>query len=274
MPMAFKLAQNSGATPLTPAQAQTLQSPALTIDDIKRALRDENETNIKPQLNDIQTSITLLANRVTQIEEKHTELENSMSFIDGRINTIETSTIPKIQAKHDITTEDLALKLIEEQTHKRKWGLIISGLDGNSNEDELVTRNKVLNFATQKLKVPAPFTPDQHRLAACHRLKQTTNAPIIVLFTDLSEKNAWLNSGKNLAGQANKISISPDLPPATRPLKQDIMKQKKELRDNGKKSTVKYKPTWPFVILKVEGEATPRIPKISKSEIVKNFLQK
>ena len=64
---------------------------------------------------------------------------------------------------------------------------------------------KTIDFAKNMLKVPAPYTPNEKQLAACHRLKQSDNASIIVLFVDLSERNAWLNCGKNLKTASNEI---------------------------------------------------------------------
>ena len=56
----------------------------------------------------------------------------------------------------------------------------------------------------------------------------------------------------------------------------DILKQKREIRnkEGNKKSTVKYLPHWPFVVLRVEGETTARKPNVAKSVIVGNFLKK
>ena len=254
------------------AKTPSQNGAGLTIDDIKKALKEENDTNIK-KLNEIQTSISKLAERITQVEKTQDELKQSVTFNDARIEDIENTTIPAISEKVDSTTEAIALNLLEEKVHKRKWGIIIQGLPGKPKESEVETREKVLQFATDTLKVPAPFTPNFHRLAACHRLNQKDNAAILVLFTDLSEKSAWLDSGRNIPSTA-KISVSPDLPPAVRPMKDDILKQRKELRGAGRKATVKYKHEWPFVLLKVEGETSPRTPNLTKNEVITAFLKK
>ena len=75
---------------------------------------------------------------------------------------------------------------LEDQTHKRKWGLIINGLEGKSGESEYDMRKKTIKFAQDILKVPAPYVPDERRIAACHRLKQADNAAIIIHFLDLN----------------------------------------------------------------------------------------
>ena len=224
---ALKLAQGSGAEPLIPTKTEaSSQSHSFTLDDIKRALREETETNIKPQLYAIQTSLKDLSERVTSAENKIQDIESSITFSDARLDDIENTTIPAMQEGCKKLNEDLVFEIIDDRTHKRKWGVIVHGIDGQAQEKSFETRTKVIEFAREKLKVPAPFEPNTHRLAACHRLSQKPNAAILIRFLDLDERNAWLDCGKNLAGpntdSARKYSISPDLPPATRPLKEDI----------------------------------------------------
>ena len=252
---------------------------SITLEDIKRALREETDNNIKPKLNEIQSSIQQLSQRVLKIENTVSDMENSLDYNDKRIDDIINKQIPDLKRQVTEVTSDSIIKQIEGQTHKRKWGLTINGINGKAGENDTTTRRAIIKFATEILKVPQPYTPDFYRLAACHRLKQTENAPIIVLFTDLSERNAWIDCGKNLAGlngntdRKQHISIAPDLPPAIRPLRDNILKQRQEIKRSGKKTTVKYLAEWPFVILKVEGQRLPVIPQITKKEVIESFLR-
>ena len=111
-------------------------------------------------------------------------------------------------------------KILNIDTHRRKWTLIINGLKGKSGESEMETRAKVRTFAKERLKVTGA---DSHSFRACHRLSQKDDAGIIVCFTDLYNRNEWLSNAKNLKNVESTASLSPDLHPCLRPLKKDIL---------------------------------------------------
>ena len=65
-----------------------------------------------------------------------------------------------------------------------------------------------------------------------------------------------LSGTKNLKNYNEKISISPDLPPVLRPAKDELLQKRSKLPLQTKqKSRIKFRPQWPFVQLKVEGQA-------------------
>ena len=120
-------------------------------------------------------------------------------------------------------------------------------------ELECATRAKCIQFAKEVLKVEDVAT---WHLAACHRLSQKPNAGIILRFVDLAQRDRWLSGTKHLRGHTGKISISPDLPPILRPLKDTLMLTRSKLAPDVKsRSRVRYLPRWHFVELKVEGQA-------------------
>ena len=147
------------------------QNSPRTLYDIKDALSNENETYMKPKLAEINNSIMKLTDRVAGIEKTCSDMEKSVAYNDARIEEMVNTTIPDIQNENKHITSEIVLSIIEEQTHKRKWGIIISGLEGKAGEIELDTRKKTVDFATNILKVSAPFIPDGRRMAACHRLR-------------------------------------------------------------------------------------------------------
>ena len=140
----------------------------------------------------------------------------------------------------------LTQRLLELDVHRRKWSLNLQGVKGPAGEAENVTRQKVVDFATNKLGIQAATTD----YAACHRLSQEANSCIIMRFQDLSQRNAWLDCAKNLRHHAdcNGVSISPDLPNDLRPLKTELLNLRKNLPSEQKKnSTIRYLKKWPFV---------------------------
>ena len=68
------------------------------------------------------------------------------------------------------------------------------------------------------------------------------------------------------------ISVSPDLPPVLRQMKDELMKMRRELDGEKKmKAKVRYLPAWPFVELKV-GNDEPIRPKTTMASVTKQIL--
>ena len=76
----------------------------------------------------------------------------------------------------------------------------------------------------------------------------------------------------HLKGNAKKISLSPDLPPVLRPMKDALMlKRSKFSKELKEKSKVRYMPHWPYVELRMEGKQ-PERPVTSISDIATKIL--
>ena len=166
----------------------------------------------------------------------------------------------------------MCLNTLNLDTHRRKWSLIINGLKGNAGEPELVTRTKVCELAKHKLKIQGV---DSHAFTACHRLSQREDAGVILCFQDLYNRNEWLLNAKNLKNSATNVSvsISPDIHPCLRKLRSNILEKRKALPPEQRKlSQVRYLPQWPYICLKVRGQATIN-PSIEKETIVNSYLE-
>ena len=162
----------------------------------------------------------------------------------------------------------MALKLIDAETHRRKWGVVISRLPGKAGESEVDKRKEVLQWGSQSLKVPDKDIV----ISACHRLSKVENAPIIVVFWDLSVRNNWLWFAKNLKNNESRVSIQPDLPPCLMPLKKDILNQCHQLPQTKRKdSSIKYHPVWPYVSLVVKGVDKPLLSVLKKKMWLKTI---
>ena len=84
--------------------------------------------------------------------------------------------------------ESLAQYTLNIDTHRRKWNLIMHGIDGPAAEDEMTTRRKCVHFAKEVLKVP---NAEGCHVSACHQLSRKQNAGIIVRFCDLGSLAIW-----------------------------------------------------------------------------------
>lgn len=236
---------------------------------VKEAIREE----ITERLENLEKKVSDIANLKTTIDSHDKRLgehEHSLDFQGDQIKDILENSIPDLEKKFCDLTEKMCMKMLDMDMHRRKWSVIINGLDGEAGESESVTRDKVKTFAMDKMQVTGA---DSHPIAACHRLAQKKDAGITVRFVDLNHRNEWLSNAKNLKSSNLNVSLSPDLPPVLRPLKSDILKQRKDLPPALKqKSQVKYHPTWPYVSLAVKGQAT-KYSKINKDTIMAKFLE-
>ena len=251
----------------------------LTLDDVRTVIRQVLKEEITHRLDSLETKVsnlekqllelTALKATVSKHETKIKEVAKSCEFSSNQISEIVDNKIPNLDKKFTELSTNMCLNILNLDTHRRKWTLIINGLHGNPGEPELETRNKVKHFAVNKLKVPGA---DSHLFSACHRLSQQANAGIIVRFNDLANRNDWLSGAGKLKNTGSKVSISPDLHPCLRKLKTDILNIRKKLPLEEKKtSQVKYLPSWPFVCLKSRGKPTIH-PTIPKETIVRDYL--
>lgn len=130
------------------------------------------------------------------------------------------------------------------------------------------TRNACFNLARQHLGIENAETT---RISACHRLRQEANAPLIIRFSDLDDRDRWLRNARNLRGHPDKVSITPDVSPAIRPMKKDILNQRRQLPQHIKqKATVKHLKSWPFFELVADGQRQA-VPSMSKNDIMKTY---
>ena len=161
----------------------------------------------------------------------------------------------------------LTMSHIDLNMHRRKWGVLISGLEGKSGESEKDTRASVVDLGKKTLKLNDTVTTD---FVACHRLKQEANAPIIARFSDLSTRDAWMAKTKNLKN--TNISISVDVPPCLRKVKKELVDIKKTLNDESRRrSYIRHYPSYPYFKL-IRHDSAPTVPSFSKESIAQSCL--
>ena len=231
---------------------------------IKLAVREELG-DISSRLENIDRT---LANLV-EVQRRMEVVEESIQFTSERLDALATEVLPALSNHMAQIAESLAHQTLQIDVHRRKWNVIIHGIDGPAGEEEGVTRTKCVNFAREVLKVA---DADAWHLAACHRLSQKANAGIILRFTDLAQRDRWLAGTKNLLGHTKKISVSVDLPPILRPLKDNLMLMRSKLEPNIKsKSRVRHLPQWPFAELRIEGQS-PKRPQETLASVTAKVL--
>ena len=199
--------------------------------------------------------------KLVEVQQRLVEVEEGLQFTSESLNSLAAEVLPAISNHMAQIAESLAHQTLQIDVHRRKWNIIIHGIEGPAGELEHATRAKSIQFAQEVLKVEDAAS---WHLAACHRLSQRANAGIILRFLDLAQRDRWLTGTKNLRGHPRKISISPDLPPILGPLKDNLMLSRSKLAPGiTSKSQVRYLPRWPFVELKVEGQAQKRARRIA-----------
>ena len=168
--------------------------------------------------------IALLCSSIDDSQQGLKEHEKSITYNGNQITELLNETIKNLSNKFDDLAENMCKKILDINIHRRKWSLIISGLPGEANEKEVDTRSKIRKFAVDKLKI---IGTNNHQMAACHRLSNEADSPVLAKFVNLDDRNDWISNAKHLKNSNLNVSLSPYLPPALRPLKTDIMKQRK-----------------------------------------------
>ena len=227
------------------------------------------QSKMETKLSDIEATVTGHATAIQTITETVRELEKSMEYTSENQHHLTQTKLPELSSHLEQLASALVLRTLDMEVHSRKWNLIIQGVKGPANENECTTREAAIVLATTGLRV---VNAANSRIAACHRLSNKENAPIIVKFCDLSERNRWLDGAKNLKNQTERISLNPDLPPTIRNLKTELLRMKKELPAEQKaRSSVRYIRQWPYVELRVADHPTLR-PQTSPKTIVQSLL--
>lgn len=207
------------------------------------------------------------------IAPRLTAVENDLKSVSSKVDVVEKD-LTECCNKLDKVSESLALRLVDNELHARKWHIIITNLPGPVNEKPLDTTKNVLDFGV------AVYGNVRPPLTACHRLKTSANSKIIVSFMNLLDRDFWLQNAKQIKAYniSNnlRISIQPDLPPPLRPLQSDLLKERANLDQNlRRQSYVKYWPHWPYVELITMNNGQKKVTKhaFSKEDLLVNIFK-
>ena len=251
---------------------------------IQQAVKSAMNKECQVLRDDIQSLHTKLDNiiqqEITPLKSRLSEVETGLSHASDTLDHIEISCLPAITQHIASLTQANHHEVLKMDAHRRKWNVIFHGIDGPAAQDEAATRNDMKEFAKTVLKLSQDEIKNT-RFSACHRLSKKKDAGVIVRFSDLSDRDKWLMGAKNIQSylaalppnqQDRKISMSIDLPPLIRPLKNELMQKRRELPlERKRKSKLRYITQYPFVELRIEGEPTLR-PSVSLTDITKSTL--
>ena len=228
---------------------------------IKRVIKEELGGKLRKIDDDLE--------EIKQLKDRVEEVEKGLKFSSERLESLVKTTLPSVCAHMTKLAESLALQTLNIDTHRRKWNLVLHGIEGQANEEENLTRDKCVKFAKDVLEVE---DASPTHLSACHRLSPKPNSGIIIRFCDLSRRDAWMSGTKNLKSYPKKVSLSPDLPPSIRPMKDELMIKRRDLdTDEKTRSRVRYLREFPFVDLRIANQNSI-LPTTQKRDLVKTVL--
>ena len=100
-----------------------------------------------------------------------------MQDCSDRVDTVINDLLPKVCNKMKELSTAMAIKILDNDIHDRKWSLIINGLKGQAGENQKETRRKCIELAKNHLGVN---DAESTLMSACHRLSQQKDAGIIM----------------------------------------------------------------------------------------------
>ena len=258
MPNGNNRSSRSGSRQKADAPEDQPPLDPILIAAIRQAVRDEVSVELK-KISDNIDDLVAISKRVEEVE---TAMKATYDRLENTINVM----LPAVNEHMMKIAEGLTSQSLALEVHRRKWNLILHGVEGPAGESEAATRKACLKFASEALKLK---DCEKTQFAACHRLSRKKDAGIIIRFLDLAERDRWLSGTVHLKNYASKVSLSPDLPPVVRPMKDELMLIRSKLdAETKKKAKVKHTPRWPFVNLQIEGQR-PRLPTKTLGDIVK-----
>ena len=248
----------------------------LTQDELRKMIRDEVTIICDEMKASLNTEVAELKERLGTIDVQLQQalaikdtvvaVEKALDHTSQRIDDIYRVSFPALSRQVEQAAVGFALQTLDLDVHRRKWALTIQGLTGEEKEDEKVTRSLCVDLAKQHLGVSDAAGSD----LAC--LNRSAGSGIILRFRDLSQRNEWLTGAKGLRNHADRISVSPDLPPVLRPLKTELLNKRKTLPPEQKsRSFIRYLKQWPYIEL-VCGQNDPIRPLVTKEAIAKEVL--
>ena len=226
-------------------------------------------TSIKKEVSDL----TKLVGRVDILETEVTQLKTSVEACHDSYAELSSKTLPDLSEHVASVFEHLTSYVLSIDAHRRKFNVILHGVKGELKELEDTTRKNTINFAQTHLGL-SKFDAENTTMSACHRLSNKKDSGIILRFGDLSHRDKWLAGTRKLKDTAGnqKISVSTDLPPVIRPLKDELMLKRSKMDPELKlKTKLRYLPQFPFVELRAEGQ-NPIRPTKSLRDVTSEVL--
>lgn len=251
-----------------------------SVKDMLRAFDKYYSTIIKPDLESLKTGLKEIT---TRLDKTELDVKKCSDDIEINTDTITTMNFNITNVQEDLAThstlikkteETLAMKLLDIQVHDRKKSLEISGIPGTRKEDEITTRNKILDLNYEVFS-----NTYQPTLTACHRLSAEPGSGIIVEFCNVDDKSFWQKNAHRLKKynqeKGTKIFICQSLPPAVKLINKNLQTIRNNLPMEDKKvSAIQNIGRWPYQFIKFAAGKNENIyPTIQKEKILKKLLE-
>ena len=147
-----------------------------------------------------------------------------------------------------------------QEAHSRRLNLIFNNIPETDNEDIREVVNKVFidNLKIQRERATGFLLRDLHRLGngknQQSNVSKKYHRAIIVAFVCQTDRNDVFNCARNLQGSS--ITMRIDLPPEYSKVRDNLLIQRKAIKDYNKKiiAVIKYRSYRPFLFVKVNGD--------------------
>ena len=206
-----------------------------TVSSTLAMLIESKMTPLRAEMSHLRTEIDGVRDVVsdfTQMNSQLTDLEKCVDTLDCSLKTANCTAAAAPDIKKSLTSrvENLVLQQLENNLHRRKWALVISGLKARSQGEEVEAQQVMLQFKDH-LTTQEPMTDSKEGYAVCMRPlpKPPTEAPIYIPFQDLGKRNLRLIN-TYLKEELN-ITASPgnNMPIYGRSYKRDMLKSKESV---------------------------------------------
>ena len=149
----------------TDADDAIMEPPSSVSPELLAAIKWAVKDAVGTQLANIDKALTQLV----QINERIESLEHSMQATSDRLEDAITTMLPATTAHMSHLAEALARRQLELEIHRRKWNLVIHGIEGNAKEDGALTRQACVNFAKLSWRSQTQKPPPSLPAIACPR---------------------------------------------------------------------------------------------------------
>ena len=185
---------------------------------------------------------------IKETNERVGVLESHAELVNDLIKTLNEETVPNLEDKlNEEANERIRLEL-----WRRKWNVVIGGIEGTLNETPRVTEKKVRAFFETVLRMPTEETI-YVLLQAVHILPggaYEQKRRIIVRFNSLIVRDEMLAAAMKLK-KGSGYSVVPDVPPSVAALRSKLLSQRRGMPpEEQRKTLLVYIKTYPCVALR------------------------
>ena len=168
-------------------------------------------------ISDIKESITYTSTEVETLKTENENLKHSLSYYENRTERLER------------VVEEMQEKLVDVTTRSMRDNLIFHHIPEDKDETNEHTRQKIVKFMKESLKIREADTISMDRVHRMGKKLPSKDRPIVVKFNPYRGKEVVLQNVKNLKG--TNYRVQEQFPPEVEEKRRDLLaiaRQKKE----------------------------------------------